>query len=156
MRFLRLNRQRGMTLLELIIASSILLILSSAALPVFRFKVVEQRETELRRDLREIRSAIDRYKDLADQGKIRIEAGSEGYPPDLETLVKGVNIGAGVDRKIRFLRRIPKDPMTGRFEWRLRAIQDDPDSTSWGGHNVFDVHSNSQATALDGTKYSDW
>jgi general secretion pathway protein G len=121
-----------------------------------RHTIVGQKETELRHDLREMRDAIDRYKDLADQGKIRVEAGAEGYPPDLETLVKGVNIGAGSDEKIRFLRRIPNDPMTGHPEWGLRAIQDDPDATSWGGHNVFDVHTNSQATALDGSRYSDW
>ena len=145
-----------MTLLELIIACSILLILSAAALPIVQHRIVGQKETELRRDLREMRDAIDRYKDLADSGKIRVEAGSEGYPPDLETLVKGVNIGAGADKKIRFLRRIPKDPMTGRPEWGLRAVQDDPDSTSWSGHNVFDVYTKSQATALDGTRYSDW
>ncbi len=148
--------ESGMTLLELIIAASILLILSSVALPVFRYTIVRGKETELRRDLREMRDAIDRYKDYTDRGLIRVEVGSEGYPPDLETLVKGVNVGPGTDRKIRFLRRIPKDPMTGRDEWDLRAIQDDPDSTSWGGKNVFDVHSKSQVTALDGTKYSAW
>ena len=145
-----------MTLLELIIASSILLILSSAALPVLRYTVVRQKEAELHRDLRQMRDAIDRYKDYSDRGLIRVEAGSEGYPPDLETLVKGTNIGAGAEQKIRFLRRIPKDPITGRAEWNLQAVQDDPDSTSWGGKNVFDVHSKSQATALDGTRYSQW
>jgi general secretion pathway protein G len=150
------RHQKGMTLLELIIACSILLILSAAALPIVRYKIVGQKETELRHDLREIRDAIDRYKDLADTGKIRIEAGTDGYPPDLETLVRGVLIGPGSDKKIRFLRRIPKDPMTGRPEWGLRAIQDDSDSTSWGGHNVFDVYTKSQATALDGSRYSDW
>jgi|SRR5579859_7262359 len=148
--------QSGMTLLELIVSSTILLILSSAALPIVRHTIVHDKEVRLRRDLREMRDAIDRYKDLADQGKIRIEAGTEGYPPDLETLVKGVNIGAGSDTKIRFLRRIPIDPMTGRPDWNLTAVQDDPDSTSWGGNNVFDVHTRSQATALDGTKYSEW
>ena len=145
-----------MTLLELIIASSILLILSSAALPVLRYTIVRQKEAELHGDLREMRDAIDRYKDYSDRGMIRVEAGSEGYPPDLDTLVKGTNIGAGQDQKIRFLRRIPKDPITGRAEWNLQAVQDDPDSTSWGGKNVFDVYSKSQATALDGTKYSEW
>jgi general secretion pathway protein G len=140
----------------LIIASAILLILASAALPVFRYTMVRQKEVDLRRDLREMRDAIDRYKDLSDQGKIRVEAGSEGYPPDLEALVKGVRLGAGDNSKVRFLRRIPVDPMTGRAEWGLRSVQDDPDSTSWGGQNVFDVYSKSQATALDGTKYSEW
>ena len=148
--------ERGLTLLELIIASSILLILASAALPVLRLTIVRQKETELRRDLREMRDAIDRYKDLADQGKFRVEVGSEGYPPDLETLVKGVRLGPSDNSKVRFLRRLPVDPMTGHAEWGLRSVQDDPDSTSWGGKNVFDVHSKSQAIALDGTKYSDW
>jgi general secretion pathway protein G len=145
-----------MTLLELIIATAILLVLSSAALPVVRYTIVRQKEADLHRELREMRDAIDRYKDYSDRGLIRVEVGSEGYPPDLDTLVKGVNIGAGATQRIRFLRRIPKDPMTGQAEWVLRAVQDDPDSTSWGGKNVYDVRSKSQATALDGTKYSDW
>jgi len=154
----KLHSQSGMTLLELIIACTILLILASAALPVARFTVVRQREAELRQDLREMRSAIDRYKDLADRNMIRTEIGSEGYPPDLETLVKGVALGgAGASGKnISFLRRIPVDPLTGKAEWGLRSVQDDPDSTSWGGSNVFDVYTKSQGTALDGTKYSDW
>ena len=117
---------------------------------------MHKREEELRYDLRQMRDAIDRYKDLADRNLIRIEVGSEGYPPDLETLVKGVQLGAGNDRKIRFLRKIPKDPMTGQTDWNLLAVQDDPDSTSWGGKNVFDVHSKSYGTASDGTKYSEW
>jgi general secretion pathway protein G len=145
-----------MTLLELIIACTILLILSSAAMPLARYTIMRQRETELRQDLREMRNAIDRYKDLSDRNLIRVELGSEGYPPDLDTLVKGVQLGAANDRRIRFLRRVPIDPMTGRADWGLRAIQDDPDSMSWGGKNVFDVYSKSQGTALDGTKYSDW
>jgi general secretion pathway protein G len=154
----KLNSQSGMTLLELIIACSILLILASAALPVARFTVVRQREAELHQDLREMRNAIDRYKDLADRNMIRTEIGSEGYPPDLQTLVKGVALGgAGASGKnIRFLRRVPIDPLTGKAEWGMRSVQDDPDSTSWGGSNVFDVFSKSQGTALDGTKYSDW
>src|SRR5438093_11435903 len=152
----RFSADAGMTLLELIIACAILMILSSAALPIAKYSIIRQREAELRRDLREMRDAIDRYKDAADRNLIRVEVGSEGYPPDLETLVKGVQIGAGSDRKVRFLRRIPVDPMTGRAEWNLQAVQDDPDSTSWGGKNVFDVHSKSRATALDGTHYADW
>jgi general secretion pathway protein G len=148
--------QRGMTLIELIIATSIMLILASAALPVVRFTIVRQREKELRRDLREMKDAIDRYKDCADRNLIRVEVGSEGYPPDLETLVKGVQLGASNDQKVRFLRRIPVDPMTGRAEWGFRSVQDDPDSTSWGGHDIFDVYSKSQGTALDGTRYADW
>ncbi|MDP9339322.1 MAG: prepilin-type N-terminal cleavage/methylation domain-containing protein [Acidobacteriota bacterium] len=151
----RFSNQDGMTLLELIIACAILLILSSAALPIAKFTVIRSKESELHRDLREMRDAIDRYKDAADRNQIRVEVGSEGYPPDLETLVKGVQLGAA-DKKIRFLRKIPVDPMTGQAEWGLRAVQDDPDSTSWGGKNIFDVYSKSQATAQDGTKYSDW
>ncbi len=154
--FPRAGAQAGMTLLELVIACSILLVLSSAALPVARMTVKRQREAELRRDLREIRTAIDRYKDAADRNLIRVEVGTEGYPPDLETLVRGVQIGPSGDRRIRFLRRIPVDPLTGRADWGLRAVQDDPDSRSWGGKNVFDVYSHSTATALDGTPYADW
>jgi general secretion pathway protein G len=152
----RLSSEAGMTLLELIIACSILVVLSSAALPVARFSILHRKEEELHRDLREMRDAIDRYKDLADQHLIRTELGSENYPPDLETLVNGVQLGASSDRKIRFLRKIPVDPITGRAEWGLRAVQDDPDSTSWGGKNVFDVYSKSQATASDGTRYANW
>lgn len=152
----RASSQEGMTLLELILACAILLILSSAALPIAKFSVIRQREAELHQDLREMRDAIDRYKDAADRNLIRVEIGSEGYPPDLETLVKGVQLGASSDKKIRFLRKIPVDPMTGHAEWGLRAVQDDADSTSWGGKNVFDVYSKSTGMALDGTKYSDW
>ena len=137
-------------------ACSILIVLSTAALPIARYSILHRKEAELRRELREMRDAIDRYKDAADRNLIRVEVGSEGYPPDLETLVKGVQLGAGDDRRIRFLRRIPVDPVTGRAEWGLRAVQDDPDSTSWGGKNVFDVYSKSQATATDGTRYADW
>jgi len=151
------SSEAGMTLLELILASAILLILSSSALPIARFTIVHKREELLSYELREMRDAIDRYKDLADSNKIRVEVGTEGYPPDLETLVNGVKLGtAGDDKKIRFLRRIPVDPMTGHPDWGLRAVQDDPDSTSWGGKNVFDVYSKSQATATDGRRYSEW
>ena len=152
----RLSLTTGMTLLELIIACSILMILSSMALPVFRYTVIRQKEAELHYDLRTMRDAVDRYKDLADQHKFRTEVGSENYPPDLETLVKGVQLGAGDDKKLRFLRKVPVDPMTGRADWGLRSVSDDPDSSSWGGKNVFDVYSKSTGTALDGTKYSDW
>ena len=150
------NSQRGMSLLELIIACTILMVLSSAALPIARYTIVHKKEELLHYNLRQMRDAIDRYKDLADSNKIRVEVGTEGYPPDLETLVKGVKVGAGDDKKIRFLRRIPVDPMTGQADWGLRAISDDPDSRSWAGKNVFDVYSKSQATASDGTRYADW
>jgi general secretion pathway protein G len=154
----RYPREAGMTLLELIIATTILLILSSAALPIARFTIVREREKELRHDLRDMRNAIDRYKDYSDRGMLRTEVGSEGYPPDLDTLVKGVALGGGGanGKNVRFLRRVPVDPMTGQADWGMRSIQDDPDSQSWGGKNVFDVYSKSQGTALDGTKYSDW
>jgi len=146
----------GMTLLELIISCSILLVLSSMALPIFRYAVIREKESELRYDLRTMKDAIDRYKELADQHKFRTEVGSDNYPPDLETLVTGVQLGAGSDKKLRFLRKVPVDPMTGRADWGLRSTGDDSDSTIWGGKNVFDVYSKSTGTALDGTKYSDW
>jgi general secretion pathway protein G len=143
-----------MTLLELIIASSILLILSAAALPTARFAIVRPKEEQLRRELRKMRDAIDRYKDYADNNLVRSAYGSDGYPPDLQTLVNGVEYAGGA--KVRFLRKIPVDPMTGRAEWNLVSPHDDPDSTSWGGGSVFDVHSKSRAIALDGTRYADW
>jgi general secretion pathway protein G len=168
------NPLAGLTLLELILTIAILLILSSTALPLAQVTVKREKELELRRDLREMRTAIDRYKDAADRNLIRVEVGTQGYPPDLQTLVNGVTIGAGgtllpgaapsqtgqsgsdVASKVRFLRKIPVDPMTGRTDWGLRGVEDDPDSQAWGGHDVFDVYSQSTGTALDGTKYSDW
>jgi general secretion pathway protein G len=150
----RPSNQSGMTLLELIIACTVLLILASAAEPLVRITIVRSREAELHRCLREMRNAIDRYKDMADTMAFRTELASNGYPPDLQTLVDGVTIAG--NKKVRFLRRIPMDPMTGKREWGLRSVQDDPDSTSWSGDNVFDVYSQSQGTALDGSKYSDW
>jgi general secretion pathway protein G len=145
---------QGITLLELIIVITILLILMGAALPVARLSVKRQRETELRRDLYEMRSAIDRYKDAADKNAFQIKLGTEGYPPDLDTLVNGVEAQAG--KKLRFLRRIPVDPLTGNKDWGMRSMQDDPTSESWGGQNVFDVYSKSNGTAINGTKYKDW
>lgn len=150
------RRQSGMTLIELIIACSILLILAGAALPIARRNIRYQQEAELRRCLREMKDAIDRYKDAADKNLIRVEVGSEGYPPDLETLVTGVNVGAGTDKKVRFLRAIPVDPMTNQKDWGKRCVSDDPDSTSWCGKNVFDVYSNSHETGTDGRPYSEW
>ncbi|HXZ27316.1 MAG TPA: type II secretion system protein [Terriglobales bacterium] len=143
----------GLTLIELIVAIMILLILTTAAIPIARTRIKREKERELRRDLWEMRDAIDHYKEAADRGAFQIKVGSEGYPPDLETLVNGVDVNG---KKVRFLRRIPVDPMTGKAEWGLRALKDDPDSTSWSGDNVFDVYSLSTGTALDGTKYSDW
>ena len=149
----RRNSQRGLTLVELITALTILVILTGLALPAVRVRIQRQREVELRRDLWEMRDAIDRYKDAADRNAFQIKVGSEGYPPDLDTLVKGVDVQG---KRVRFLRRIPEDPMTGKTEWGMRSMQDDPNSSSWGGQNVFDVYSKSQGTALDGSKYSDW
>jgi general secretion pathway protein G len=137
-----------MTLLELIIACSILMILASAALPLARVTLKRQREAELHRALREMKTAIDRYKDAADKNQIQVQVGTEGYPPDLKTLVDGVQLAGAPDRHVRFLRRIPLDPMTGNTEWGMRSVQDDTD--------VFDVYSKSTGTALDGTRYSDW
>ena len=145
--------QSGLTLVELIICVAIVSILASAAIPIARFQVKRTKERELRRDLWEMRDAIDHYKDAADKGGIQVKADSMNYPPDLETLVNGVDIQ---DKKVKFLRRIPKDPMTGDTEWGLRSNQDDADSDSFGGQNVFDVHSKSTGTALDGSKYSTW
>ena len=147
------NRQCGLTLIELIVAISLLTILVGAAMPIARVRVQRERERELRRDLWEMRDAIDRYKDAADRGAFQIKLGSEGYPPDMDTLVKGVDVQG---KTLRFLRRIPVDPLTGNNEWGLRSMQDEPDSSSWGGQNVFDVYTKSQGTALDGTKYSEW
>ncbi|HXZ13383.1 MAG TPA: type II secretion system protein [Candidatus Sulfotelmatobacter sp.] len=171
----------GTTLIELIIACAILIVLASAAVPLMRVTVKGAKERQLRASLREMRDAIDRYKDYADKGKFQVQAGTEGYPPDLEILVKGVQVTSGglggglagvpaanlsaggfqtgsqqQQMRVRFLRAIPMDPMTKSREWGLRSVQDDPDSTSWGGHDVFDVYSRSTGTALDGTKYSDW
>jgi type II secretory pathway pseudopilin PulG len=218
------NKIAGLTLLELILTCGILLILSAAAIPMFQMTIQHRKESELRYDLREMRNAIDRYKDDADKNLIRTEVGSQNYPPDLQTLVDGVTVSSGgggaggisasalagasgtgqfgsagtpqlgagqpggasqfgpggtgsgatggipslgstgsagqalsgSPSKVRYLRKIPVDPLTGKPDWGLRAVQDDPDSTSWGGSNVFDVYSQSQATAVDGTKYSNW
>jgi len=175
----------GMTLLGLTIACAILLILATTAVPLARVAVMRRKEEALRVALREIRNAIDRYKDYADQGKIQVKAGTEGYPPDLQTLVTGVPLaGAGIgapigtpagslsgsssgstsgspggsqsSKRLHFLSKIPVDPMTGSTDWGLRSVQDDTDSTSWGGEDVFDVYSKSTGTAMNGTKYSDW
>lgn len=145
--------ERGLTLVELIVAAAILAILASAAIPITRFQIKREKERELRADLWQMRDAIDKYKDAADKGAIQTKVDSQNYPPDLETLVNGVDIQG---KKVKFLRRIPVDPMTGKAEWGLRSMQDDPKSDSYGGQSVFDVYSKSQGTALDGTKYSDW
>jgi len=145
--------ERGFTLMELIIATVLLMILTTMALPLARLTVKREKEHDLRQDLWQMRDAIDRYKADADQNKFRTKVDSQNYPPDLETLVKGEDIQG---KKVRYLRKIPVDPMTKSTEWGLRSMQDDPDSDSWGGQSVFDVYTKSQDTALDGTKYKDW
>lgn len=148
-----LSAEAGLTLVELIIVVAILSILATAAVPIARFQVRREKERELRRDLWEMRAAIDHYKDAADKGAFQVKADSLGYPPDLQTLVDGVEVQG---KKVRFLRKIPVDPMTNNAEWGTRSNQDDPDTDSTDGSNVFDVYSKSQGTALDGTKYSTW
>ncbi len=145
--------EAGLTLVELIVTVAILAILASAAVPIARFQVKREKEKMLRYDLWQMRSAIDAYKDDADKGAFQTKVDSYNYPPDLQTLVDGVDVQG---HKLRFLRRIPVDPMTGNTDWGMRSMQDDPTSDSWGGQNVFDVYTKSQGTALDGTKYSDW
>jgi general secretion pathway protein G len=150
----------GFTFVELMVVTVVLLILASAALPLARVTIQRQKEVELRRALREMRVAIDKFKDAVDFGQVaatEVKAGSEGYPPTLDVLVEGVpaaNDASG--RKLKFLRRVPIDPVTGEAEWLLRSYQDKPDATTWGGQNVYDVRSKSEGTALDGTKYRDW
>ncbi len=155
-----LRRADGFTFIELLVVSTILIILASAVMPLAKVTNQRQKEAELRRSLREMRTAIDKFKDAVDNGLIpatEIRAGSEGYPPDLDTLVEGVSVANDASgRKLKFLRRIPIDPMTNSTEWGIRSYQDRPDSSSWGGQNVYDVFTKSTGTALDGTKYKDW
>ncbi len=150
----RSRAPRGFTLAELVMVVALIAILASMAMPVAKFTVKRQKEAELRLALRQIRTAIDEYKRLSDQGLIPITVGGEGYPESLEVLVEGIEI-VGQETKMRFMRRIPVDPMT-RDDWELRSYQDDLDATSWGGENVYDVRTSSEGTAIDGTKYADW
>ncbi len=149
----RAKANGGFTLIELIVATAILVILTGLIVPAARISIKRERERELRADLWEMRDAIDRYKSASERGAFQIKLGSEGYPPDLQTLVDGVDVGG---KKLKFLRRIPIDPMTGNTDWGLHSMQDDPDSSSWDGNNVFDVYTKSEGIALDGTKYKDW
>lgn len=146
----------GLTMLELILACGMLLVLATVAMPLTRVLVVSRKEKALRQDLLDMRTAIDRYKDDADKNLIQVQAGTEGYPADLETLVNGVQLTGAQDKKVRYLRSLPVDPFTGNSDWGMRSAQDDPDANSWGGQDVFDVYSQAPGTALDGTKYSDW
>ena len=155
-----MKRQDGFTFVELLVVTTILLILASAVMPLARVTVQRQREAELHRVLREMRTAIDKYKDAVDSGAIAsfdVKAGTEGYPPTLETLVEGVTkAGDASGVKLKFLRRIPIDPITRSTEWGMRAYSDKPDSTAWGGSSVYDVYTKAEGKALDGTKYRDW
>jgi len=157
---MRWRSSQGYSFVELLIVSAILLVLASAVQPLVRVTMQRQKEVELRRALREMRDAIDRFKDAADMGMIpatELSPNSEGYPPDLDALVEGVSVANDASgRKLKLLRRVPVDPMTGETEWGLRSYQDRPDASSWGGQNVFDVRSLSTGTALDGSKYRDW
>ena len=158
---LRTNRDAsGFTFIELLIVSTILILLASAVMPLAKVANQRQKEAELRRSLREMRTAIDKFKDAVDMGLIpatEIKTGSEGYPPDLDTLVEGVTVANDASgRKLKFLRRVPIDPLTNSREWGLRAYQDKPDSFSWGGQNVYDVYTKATGVGLDGTKYRDW
>jgi general secretion pathway protein G len=152
-RLIRRPSERGLTLIELLVTVAILSVLAMAAIPVARFQIKREKERELHRALWMMRDAIDRYKDAADRGAFQTKVDSQNYPPDLDTLVSGVDVQG---KKVRFLRQIPLDPMTGQKDWGTRSMQDDPSSDSNGGQNVFDVFTKSTGTALDGTKYSDW
>ncbi len=154
---MRRKNQSGLTLVELIVAFTIMTLLTAMAVPLARYKIRRERERELRYALREVRTAIDRYKDYSDQGMLGpVKVDTEGYPETLTVLVEGVKLTGAVDKKVKFLRRIPKDPMTNSFEWGMRSMQDEPDSKSWGGQNVFDIYTKSTEKAADGTAYSDW
>jgi general secretion pathway protein G len=144
------------TFVELMASITIILLLTTVALPLVRVQIQRAKEVELRRDLREVREAIDHYKDFADRGMIPVKADTFGYPPDLQTLVEGVTVKGTATAKFKFLRKMPVDPITDTPDWGMRSMQDDPDGRSWGGQNVFDVYSKSDGIGLNGTKYSDW
>jgi general secretion pathway protein G len=150
------SRKRGFTLIELMITVLVISVLVGLAVPLARNTIKREKEIELHTALREVRTAIDKYKDASDKGLIMVKVDTEGYPENLQVLVDGVQLVGQVDKKLKLLRRIPKDPMTNSTEWGQRSYQDDPTSSSWGGQNVFDIHTKSEGTALDGSKYKDW
>ncbi|HNU82780.1 MAG: general secretion pathway protein GspG [Acidobacteria bacterium] len=150
------RRQRGYTLVELVIVCVTLTVLAGISMPVVKFTVKRSKEMELRTALREMRAAIDEFKRYSDSGLLPVELGTDGYPKELEVLVEGVDVIGQIDRKVKFLRRIPIDPMTGKDEWGLRSYQDDWDATSWGGENVYDVYSLSEGVGLNGVPYTLW
>lgn len=152
----RAPRDAGLSLIELVVTLAVLAILASVIIPSAKVTIQREKEIELRRALRELRTAIDEYKKASDAGRIAVKFGSEGYPAELKVLVEGVEEVGKIDRKLKFLRRIPRDPMTGSVDWGLRSYQDEPDATSWGGESVYDVHTKSMAKALDGTTYNTW
>ena len=153
---MRLPKQRGFTLIELIVTVMVISILVGVAVPLARNSIKREKEIELRTALREIRTALDKYKDLSDRGMIMMKVDTEGYPETLDILVEGVQLVGQVDKKIKFLRKVPVDPMTRSTEWGMRSYQDDPKAMSWGGQNVFDVFTKSEGTAFDGSKYKEW
>lgn len=148
--------ERGFTVAEMVIVAVILAILSAAVIPLVHTTSKRTKEMELRAALREMRYAIDEYKRYSDSGLLPVDLGTDGYPADLETLVEGVDVVGQIDYKARFLRRVPLDPMTGEYEWGLRSYQDEPDSSSWGGENVYDVYSLSEGVGLNGIPYEEW
>ena len=152
----RTRGQAGYTLAELVMVAAVMVILASVALPSVKFTARRTKEMELRAALRDMRAAVDEYKRYSDMGFIPVDLGTDGYPKDLEVLVEGVEMAGQVDRKLKLLRRIPVDPMTGEAEWGLRSYQDEADATSWGGENVYDVYSLSNAVGLNGIPYREW
>jgi general secretion pathway protein G len=152
----RHRSQKGFTLAELVMVAAIMSILALVAMPVAKFTLKRSKEADLQHDLRDMRNAIDEYKRYSDMGLIPVDLGTDGYPKELDVLVEGVEVLGQVDKKVKFLRRIPVDPMTGKDEWGLRSYQDDTDATSWGGENIFDVYSLSQGVGLNGVPYRKW
>src|ERR1700693_69287 len=150
------SRERGFTVVELAVVAAMIAILTAMIVPVTRYTLKRQDEIELRYQLRLMRDAIDKYKQDSDLGLIPVQSGSEGFPPDLKTLIEGVTLVGQLNKKQKFLRRIPMNPMTKKAEWGMRSFQDDPDSIAWGGQNVYDVFSLSDGRGIDGTNYKDW